>query len=462
MSSNGRVLLLSGLAGLIIFPVIDEYSLQTLLDISRHPELSLALTHLVIGVDEIDTKDTLSHIRDTQWMSPARNATVFRCWRDAASAQQALLNTGRATELLSSAISNLKNLDTVSISGSKIFSHTPYYNKVFQYPDMGMRSYGSSAYQMQDRYVTSCIPNSKGFVERVFNCVLNSLVRSAPKITSLTTNLNTDDFIEHLSDEAFDLPPFAPFYTSGFTMLAGLSELHLDVNLSSELLHKVYALSEHRHNFDPCNTSLRQLLCATCNLECLTLNFYGGTPMESHCDFTTWLCEPADCPTDSRVHWPFLRRLVLKGLFISPSQLRAIFVKFHTLRSAALHSVYLRHCFIDHPPVPELSTDDVENLWASFFQGSYAALTRLESLELDRLAVMQYREDPDDGVGSTDTDVEMVVFVSELYELCGEETPSRSVTVTDFSKDALRKLAEDTWFVRDWLRIKTEEDPEEE
>lgn len=446
-------------AGLTIFLVIDEYSLQTLLDISRHPELSYVLTHLVIGVDEIDTRDTLSRIRDTQWSSPARVATTFRCWRDAASAQQALLNTGRATELLSSAISNLKNLDTVSISGSKLFCRAPYSGSIFHYPDLGMRSYGSSAYQMQDRYVTSCIPNSKGFVERVFNCVLNSLARSAPKITTLRTNLDTDDFLQHLDDEAFDLPPFAPFYTSGFTVLASLSQLHLDVNLASELVHKVSMLADHQHNFDPCNTSLRQLLCATCNLECLSLNFYGGTPMESHCDFTTWLYEPANFPTDTRVYWPFLRRLVLKGLFISPSQLRGVFVKFDTLRSAALRSVYLRHCFLDHPPVPEDWPDDVENLWASFFRGSSAALGKLENLELDRLAVMRYREDPDDGVGSTDRDVEMVVFVSEL---CGEETPTRSVTVNDFRKDALSKLAEETWFVRDWLRIKNEDDLEEE
>lgn len=441
--------------------MIDEYSLQTLLDISLHPELSHVLTHLVIGVDEIDTKDTLSHIRDTPWISLARKPTVFRCWRDAASAQQALLNTGRATELLSSAMSNLKNLDTVSISGSKLFRN---YSGVSHYPDLGMRSYGSSAYQRQDRYVTSCIPNSEGFVDRVFNCVLNSLARSAPKITTLRTNLDTDDLLELLNDEAFDLPPFAPFYTSGFTVLAGLSQLHLDVNLASELVHKVNKLSDHQHSFDHCSTSLRQLLCATCSLECLSLNFYGGTPMESHCDFTTWLCEPADCPTDARVHWPFLTRLVLKGLFLPPSQLRAIFVKFDTLRSAALRSVYLRHCFVDHPPVPEHSIDDVENLWATFLHGSYAALAKLESLELDRVAVMQYREDPADGVGFTDRDVEMVVFVSELYEFCGGETPGRSLTVTDFRKDALKKLADDTWLVRDWLRIKTEpeDEPEEE
>jgi hypothetical protein len=429
--------------------VIDEYSLQSLLDISLHPELSRVLTHLVIGVDEIDTKDTLSCIMDSHATSPSRVPTLFRYWRDAASAQQALLNTGRAAELLSRATSNLTNLHMVSVSGSKLFCYAPYYDSMFRYPDLGMRSYGSSAYQMQDRYTTSVAPSSKGFVDKVFNCVLNSLARSAPNITTLRTNLDTGDFLEHLNDEAFNLPAFAPFYSDGFALLARLSELHLDVNLASRSVHKLDQLSDHEHTFDPCNIGLRELLCATGSLESLTLNFYGGEFMENHCDFTDWLCEPADGTADATAYWPCLRRLVLKRLFVSPSQLRAIFAKFDTLRSAALRRVFLRRCFVDHPPVPEHSTDDLDNLWARFFRGSSGALANLESLELDKLAVMQYRDDPEVVVSTTDKDIEAVVFVSEGLE-DSADPPSRSVRVTDFRKDALERLAEETWFFTDW------------
>lgn len=444
--------------------MIDEHSLQTLLDISQHPQLSNALTHLVIGVDEIDTKDTLDYIKRSRTRSPRNLPSLFRYWHDAASAQQALLNTGRAIDLLSTAVSNLPNLDHVSVSGSKLFRHVPYYDKVFHCPDLGMRSYGSTAYQMQPRYGTSGRPNSKGFIDRVFNVVLNSLARSSPNITTFRTNLSRDDTLDHLDDEAFNLLPLAHMNTSATSVLGGLSELHLDISLESQLVEKVEHLADHDHTFDTSNFGLRNLLTLTCNLQSLSLTLFGGETMEGHCDFTAWLCEPAngyvkeadedeaDSESPSSIAWspppialPSLRRLVLQGLFMSPEQLRAIFTKFESLKSAALFVVYLRRCFLDAPPVPE-NSDQMENLWATFFRGSSAALANLDSLELDNLAVMQYREDPDDGVAATAKDVDLVVFEPEQGS--GKPPPSFK-TVTDFGKGALKKLARETLLGRE-------------
>ncbi|KAL2272320.1 hypothetical protein FJTKL_06947 [Diaporthe vaccinii] len=438
--------------------MIDAYSLQTLVDISRHPQLSRVLTHLVIGVDEIDTKDTLAYIRASKARNPHNRPSLFQYWRDAASAQQALLNTGRAIDLLSSAMAHLPNLDKVSVSGSKLFAHAPYYSKTFHYLDLGMRSYGSSAHQMQPRHTTSGMPNSKGFIDRVFNVVLNSLVRSAPKITSLQTRLSNDDTLNYMDDEAFNLLPLAPMQTSAATVLGSLTELHLEVSLESQLLEKVDNLIEHDHIFNTSNFGLRRLLGLARNLQCLTLKFVGGETIEGHCDFTAWLSEPAGRPLEdaydgnenasskshTSVAWnpppislPFLRRLVLQGLFISPGQLRATFTKFHDLKSAALQGVYLRRCFIDSPPVPEYS-DEMENTWAEFFRGSHSALSNLESLELHNLATMQYREDPIDGVSVASKDVDLVVFVPEEG---GAEFAHSFMTVTNFGRDALHKLA---------------------
>lgn len=447
--------------------MIDEYSLETLLQISAHPQLSKVLTHLVIGVDEIETKDTLAYVRKCRSRNPPGLPSLFQYWRDAASAQQALLNTGLGTDLLKTAMSHLKNLDRVSISGSKLFRHALYRSKIFCHPDLGMRSYGSSAYQMQPRYTTSAMPNSKGFVDRVFNVVLNSLVYSRTRLTSLSTNLSKDDILDHLNDEAFNLHPLAPLQTSAATVLGSLTQLHLDVSLDSELLEKVDKLADHDHTFDTSNFGLRKLLTLAHNLESLTLSFVGGETIEGHCDFTAWLSEPAGRPLEeaddgrenprsnnshTTVAWnpppialTSLRRLVFQGLFISPAQLRAIFTKFHGLKTAVLQAVYLRRCFIDHPPVPE-DSDEMENLWAGFFRGSHSALAKLESLELDNLAVMQYREDADDVVAVTPNDVDLVYFVS------GEDSegpPPSFMTVTNFGRDALKKLAGETRLGRD-------------
>lgn len=449
--------------------MIDGYSLETLLEISNHPQLSKVLTHLVIGVDEIDTKDTLTYVKKHPVENPPGLPTLFQYWRDAALAQQALLNTGLAIQLLKTAMSHLSNLDSVSVSGSKLFRYASYRSKIFCHPDLGMRSYGSSAYQMQPRHTTSGLPSSKGFADRVFNVVLNSLVYSRARITSLRTNLSRDDTLDHLNDEAFNLHPLTPLQTSAATLLGSLTQLHLDVSLESELLAKVDKLRDHDHTFDTSNFGLRKLLTLARNLQCLTLRFVGGETIEGHCDFTAWLSEPvgrsleeADDGSENTssnnslttVAWnpppialPSLRRLVLQGLFISPAQLRAIFTKFHGLKSAVLQAVYLRRCFIDDPPVSE-DSEEMENLWASFFRSSHSALAKLESLELDNLAVMQYREDPDDVVDVTSKDVDLVYFDPDEDS---EDPPPSFMTVTNFERDALKKLAGETRLGRDLI-----------
>lgn len=455
--------------------MIDEYSLQTLLAISRHPELSRVIKHLIIGVDEIDTRDTLAYTRTCHVENPPGHPKLFQYWRDAAAAQQALLNTGRAVDLLSSAMSGLPNLNALSVSGSELFCYAPYFTRVYRYPDLGFRSYGSSAYQMQPRYTTTGMTNTKGFPDRVFNVVLNSLLRSTARVTSLRTNLFLDDVLEHLDDEAFDLAPLQHRQTNAAAVLGVLSELHLDVSLESQMLDKADSITDHVHIFDTSNFGLRQLLAFACNLESLSLNFFGGEQIEGHCDFTAWLCEPAqddkagtagekkDGESPAPVSWnpppvalPSLNRLVLDGLFLSPKQLRAIFTKFRGLRSVSLQGVYLRRCFLDDKPAPE-DSDGVTNLWASFFRSSSAALARLETLELDNLAVMQYRQDPDDGVAVSPKDIELIFF--DQGQAGADEPLPSFTTVTEFGEDALRKLAAETRLGRDLI---PEADAEEE
>lgn len=440
--------------------MIDHYSLQTLLDISRHPKLRSVLTHLIIGVEEIDTKDTLSFIHDMHSTNPNRIAAMFRYWRDAAAAQQALLHTGRAIELLSQALSNLTELQAVSVSGSVGFCYVVSSSRICHYPHLGLRSYGAWAYQMQCRHVSDDVPNSEGFADNVFSCVLNSLARASPdKLLTLRTNLgghgylvNGDHAIPNLKDEAFYLAPFAPSPTEKkFTFLANITELHLDVNLESRLIRRIPRPADHRHTFDPGNASLRQLLCACHSLVSLSLSAYQTDYYVNHCDFTAWLASTADNPTGTPARWPSLRKLALRDMKVSPATLQKIFAKFDTLRSASLKGISLAECFVDHPYIRRDSEEPLENMWATFFRGSAAVLSGLESLELQHLCFGRWREDPHEVVGwLMDRDDGRAVFVSEAPR-AGDDPPCK-ITVTDFCEEALEALARQTWFFQDWAR----------
>ncbi|POS71288.1 hypothetical protein DHEL01_v210319 [Diaporthe helianthi] len=437
--------------------MIDDYSLQTLLNISRHPELRSVLTYLIIGTDQINTKDTLSFLHRMHATNPNRISTMFRYWRDAAAAQQALLNTGRATELLSQAIANLTELKAISISGSMNSRCPPYLPNTIEYPNQGLRSYGASAYQMQRRDVSDQVPNSRGFLDKVFNCILNALMRSSPRnLRTLKTNLGRGSSLPHLNDEAFYLPPFALFTTGNLTFLAYLTRLHLDVNFESRSVRRIRRLAEHQHTFDPCNDGLRNILCACYGLVSLTLNVFCAPHYVNHCDFTACLVDPVGGQSDTPVDWPFLQSLVLKGLYMSPTTLRNIFVKFDTVKNVILKDIFLLECFIDHPIIAHNSQAELENHLASFLRGSADVLRNLETLELDGFEVLRFREDPDDVVAVIkDTDTDAIAFVAEEPRAgAAGDRPSRAVTVTDFRVEALEALARRAWLCRDWERVK--------
>ncbi|KAG8161344.1 hypothetical protein KVR01_009608 [Diaporthe batatas] len=443
--------------------MIDAYSLQTLLDISRHPVLRSVLTHLIIGVDEINTKDTLAVIHRSYDRNAGRATAMFRYWRDAAASQEALLRTGRAIELLSEALSNLTELQVVSVTGSTIPRDAPDYPRAVYYPDLGLHSYGATAYQMQPRDGQYLKPNSKGFPDKVFSCVLNSVVRSSPpKLVGLQTYLDNHGFLPHLKDEAFYLPPLVPPFPGRLTFLDSLTDLHLDVNLESKSMRRIVWRADHQHSYDPCNASLRQLLCACYNLENVTLSVFMTPKFVNHCDFTAWLAETDNTQGDPLVRWPSLRRLVLRGMYMSPTTLRKIFVKFDTLKSAALDCIVLRECFEDHPIVQEDSQEPLKNHWATFFResGHNALLSNLESLNLKNLEVGRYRKHSLVFVQQTDDDTDGVVFVLQAPQP-GDEVPV-ALEVTDFRKEALETVAEQTWFLSHWkLARDPPEDPAE-
>ncbi|KAI3392868.1 hypothetical protein diail_5043 [Diaporthe ilicicola] len=441
--------------------MVDLYSLQTLLEITRHRELSKVLTHLIIGVDEINGHDTLKTIH-FHFQNNPRLPAVFDYWQTAVSAQHTLLVNGSAIALLSEAMTNLPNLKTIGISGSKLDTQYPFpaNPSINQYPHLGLRSYGSSAYSSQAREASSRMPNSTNFVDRIFNLVLGSLLVSEPKITRFETKLaGFRPILPLLDDGAFSLlPPLSPGTT---TLLGGLSHLHLDVSLESVFLRSIGPL-RHAHGFISRTSNLRRFLGFTCNLESLGLTFSPGLAAESHCDFVSWLCEPGVGPIEgpgedidntssdrtalnrcipAPITLPSLRKLDLKGLHTSPSRLGAIFKKFSGLESCVLSEICLRLCPIDRLLGSGGASDETENLWSSFLCNSHAALENLTRLDLSDLAVRRFWMDPN---GMAEGVSDSIIFVRDHGAM---QSSCRSITVEDFGQDALEELAAETWLL---------------
>ncbi|KAJ0115077.1 hypothetical protein J7T55_001486 [Diaporthe amygdali] len=456
--------------------MMDHYSLLTLVDISRHPQLSKALTHLIIGCDEINAHGILTRFF-RHYLNDGLAPEVLHHWGVAASAQQALLNTGSAITLLSMAISNLPNLKNVSICGSREFrrllSHTP----TVQDPGFIRRSYGSAAYEVYPRDRGSTSPNLKGFDDRVFSAVLHSLLRCGTQVSSIETRSSEDKQLVHLGDEAFNLLP--SLNLNARAVLGGLSKLHLGISLRSNLF-STHDLNHHFHGYSPFTIRLRKFLGFTRNLQWLALDFQLSPKSQSHCGLAEWLCEPTGPPhrsagedasqigsnNSSLIHGnpvsitlPFLRRLDLNGLSLPPSSLRAIFTKFDGLTSSTLCEVCLTLCPVGS--VPTLGgSDEIENPWASFFRDSSTLLAKLQVLRLKNLAVLGFRFTSDDVVT---TNKEVIFFVPDEGVTKGPQScPPRSITVTDFGKEALEKLAEKTWLEKTYNRHLERSDGDEE
>lgn len=456
--------------------VIDHYSLLTLVNISHHPQLSKVLTHLIIRSDEINARGILTSFF-RHYLDGDVAPEVFHHWGVAASTQQALLDTGSATKLLSMAISNLPNLNKVSICGSRDFRQLLSHTSTVQDPGFIRRSYGSAAYEVFPRDRGSTRPNSKGFDDRVFSAVLHSVLRCGTQISSIETKLSEDQQLAHLGDEAFNLLP--TLNSNAHAVLGGLSKLHLGISLQSNLFSS-HDLNNHIHGYSPFTIRLRKFLSFTHNLQWLALDFQLSPKSQSHCSLAAWLCESTGPPhrsagedasqigsnNSSLIHGnpvsitlPFLRRLDLNGLSLPPSSLRAIFTKFDGLTSSTLCEVCLTLCPVG--TIPTLGdSEDIDNPWASFFRDSSTLLAKLQVLQLKNLAVLGFRFTSDDVVTSNN---EVIFFVpDEGLAKDSQSCPPRSITVTDFGKDALEKLAAKTWLGKTYTRYLERSDDDEE
>lgn len=315
--------------------MLSDFSLQTLVDISKHPTLSGRLTHLIIGLDHYD-----GGLHYTSHAARSLDETMRN--KEGGEEQNDLLDSGRAVALLSEAMKGLSNLQTVDIRDFN--SRTRYRDA----PTFEWNSYGSSRILQATRTQLSMRAFMKpGFVHRAFKVLLLALAESGARPPNMEVILRDRDW--GLRDSCFFIANWVQ--PRLFPVLGNLTKLHLHLDLgdpSTQLGHPSSS-SVDSSSFDPSNVNIRKFLTHTPNLTWLRLNlqYVNGRASER---FLVWLSQPAPVTPDPRrpaydpepIALPALQQLDLGMMSVEADTLKALAAKWApTLKAISLWSISL-------------------------------------------------------------------------------------------------------------------------
>lgn len=378
--------------------MMTDFSLSTLLDISRHPALSPRLTHLVIGLDDLRRVRDIPvpmHTFSTQ-MTDCRNLEEYNY---ALGSQESLFATGEAARLLSAALVNLPNLECIDI---RDYSSPTRYRDCSSWNSYGWHEHRTWAPRHHHGDVPALYTHCSNFTSRVFKVVIAALGQFP---TSRTCPVRRLDLITGARvgchDDAFALVR-APD-TALRTVLEGLTTLHLNLSMPP----RRYTLSNSHHHYDFSATHLQRFLTLTPNVSWLRLNHrappYGERKSKKAVRaFFSWLASPRRVRGQSaaRIANPIAPiRLPLTRLDLGHWELPAktwtrLVERYSGLEHLCLFSTaaYQRS--------PRTTASKPEPWWAQFIRAlPAAALKRIELRDLYE--------------GDTVEDLERVVFPNE-------------------------------------------------
>ncbi|KAH8775239.1 hypothetical protein F5883DRAFT_349109, partial [Diaporthe sp. PMI_573] len=364
--------------------MIDEFSLQTLVDISEHAALSKFMTHLIIGLDELQASHRLSRVD---------SVAEFSRWRAADCAQRALLHGGGAAHLLSKALANLPNLKTIDLRDFN--SNTRYRDAIPGQEAPQWRSYGSSRYQQWPRetewLVRLTAPTT--FTDTVFTVVLAAVARSAPTVKNLEVILRNRQIC--IQDDAFST--FGIPGTPLANTLPALTKLHLDLDSQGSPAHPCPPQVDTPQHawFDPCTAYLRRFLALTPNVSWLRLNFHlhrnNSSLSSPPSKLITWLAlrhtfnAPLDAPWGEGNPVPIalpLQRLDLGNVTTSLVALRALLKKFVDLEHISMRLVRLQGPAATSVQNVDSSDTTGDCVWARLIRTLRLNNPKLKKLEL--------------------------------------------------------------------------------
>lgn len=411
--------------------MISAFSLQALIDISHHETLAPLLTHLVIGLDNLNLlTDGRTHL-DTLTLEE-----YAECLQ-AANYQEYLLDNGGAIELLTQALVNLPNLKSIDIRT---------FNSRTRYRDNGSwTSYGHSNIPHWTRYINNGgllslyqhRLSSDDFARRVFKSLLTSLSRSDRPIDSLEFLARSST---SLPDAAFSLfPNSALVHHKLSDVLLQLTKLHIDLDLD-RMSHLVPQPAIRTPNtaaeaLDPASVNLRRFLTLTPNLTWLRMNFANNRSQNTGARLLTWL----SLSPEGLVGWsennpkpiaPPLRRLDLGNALFAPETVTRIFNKFNKLESCSFRSTLLRQEHVTGASDDDDDDDDFDysSLWARIFRQMMIRAPNLKYLQLHHLRE-EVRGKRDD-----------TVFAGE-----DETSWKHNIEISALDKLSLEALAKSTW-----------------
>lgn len=381
--------------------MMSEFSLNTLIDISRHPVLSKHMTHLAIGLDDLSSVSI--------WDPHTKFSTLndVERYHSYLAAQESLMVTGDAVRLLSTALANLPNLDYVDIRD---------YSSPTRYRDNShWTSYGSSTYQHRLHNSANFTPlhpspdvySVRGsFITQVYRVVVTALGQ-ASTTRHLQSSVRRLDLIlkghEGLHDAALFLAPSPDLGLR--TALEGLTTLHLSLEIDPKIygLHAAPSTDRPAPRYNFATVHLQRFLTFTPNLTWLRINnslgFRGRdiSRDQAVCAFFSWLALPPGETLDRVGHgydsWiekpmlsvmlPQLRRLDL-GAWNFPFPVWAsLLQKFKNIE----HLCLFRCCgwtLTGNMPV-FTSTEEEEPMWAKLVRSMSATIPGLKRIELSHL-----------------------------------------------------------------------------
>lgn len=388
--------------------MITPFSLQTLVDISRHPTLGPCMTHLIIGLD---------YFKAIPPVYISRPEDYAQC-KLAADVQDSLLDTGLAMQLFSTAFLNLRNLENVDVRDftsptryRDAGSHQSLSGTRFSNAIPAWKSYGYSHLTPWSQYLDEegsrrglsvRLSQGQSFADRVFKVLVAALGQSGSHVRGLEV-LSRHRHMA-LSDGAFAVNPILDMADTQLpSVLSGLDKLHLDFDVTQSSLTFPYrnhfssdsVMPESAQEIcDPTTANLRRLLGLTANLTWLRLNDVGSdAPPATRLLF--WLALDPEKPlgladeacwsdiNPKPVSLP-LRRLDLGRMKVDLNTLELILRKFDKLESLSLRNITL------HEPnyIQQSIADDANgaSTWTRLFRELPAFAPNLKHLLLGHLS----------------------------------------------------------------------------
>lgn len=368
--------------------MLEEHSLQALVDIANHPTLSKYLSYVIIASQQLNDIGTRSFRHNTRQASP-----------------QTLLWTGGTLDMLVEAFTKLDNLRTV---GLRDYAGA---DRLRDGPHMRWRSYGWSAARDNNASYGAASHSFLDFPQAstyTFPLILKALSKaSGNQVDALEVILRHDPKLEPDSFNILD-------GVTGKTVnpaLANLRSIFLPVTFRSHHNMDIDWLLSMKDGCDHVEVPLRRLLCSLPKIEAIRLNF----EQSEHHDtgrFLTWLGrQPSPTATSSATSasiplsppyptMPHLTTLELGMLVVTGPDLVGAFARFD-LRKFSLWRVMLNVKGRPRPIDPE------SGHWPEVLRDMSKALSQSSNLHSVMLGEFRQGESEDDGRRRK---VETVVF----------------------------------------------------